>query len=176
MKIYLSGPIQYADNAFTWREKMDDFFERMGHEAIMPWELAHQERKIKTRFERICKNSKRDDFLDEVRKFMRSNIIKFDIEKLVNCDAILFWHPRDVKTAGSFGEVTLAYYFREYLGKEFKIWVITDYRKNELSYWTVGCSDKVFQSFEDFEEYFEKKYKVKDEEVKEEIKKDETKQ
>jgi len=133
----------------------------MGHEAIMPWELAHQERKIKSRFERICKNHSRDDFLDEVRAFMRQNIIKFDISKLVESDAILMWYPRDVKTAGSLGEITLAYYLKEYGGKDYKIWIITDYRKNELSYWVIGCSDKIFQTFDDFEAWFEKKYKIK---------------
>lgn len=158
MKIYLCGPIQYADNAFSWREKMDDFFDETGHEAIMPWELAHQERKIKTRFEKICKNSKRDDFLDEVRKFMRNNIIRFDLNKLQECDAILFFHPRDIKTAGSYGEISIAYYLREWVKKDYQIWVITDYRKNELSYWTIGVSDKVFKSFDDFEEWFLKKY------------------
>lgn len=143
---------------------MDDFFDELGHEAIMPWGEVYHGKKIKQKFRRLRETLTRDQYLDEVRAYMRKNIIQFDLNALIESDVILFWHPRDVKTAGSFGEITLAYYLREWTKKDYKIWVITDERKDELSYWVTGCSDKIFKTFEDFEDWFKNKYNNKKEE------------
>lgn len=172
MKIYLCGPIQYVEDYITWRSRMDDFLDELGHEAIMPWGEVYHGKKIKMKFKRLRLTATRDDYFDEVREYMKTNIIKFDLDALIASDAILFWHPRDIKTAGSFGEVTLAHYLRAWTGKNYQIWVVSDYHKDELSYWVIGCSDKIFKSIEDFEDWFKKKYGEKKEEKSKQIKED----
>ena len=170
MKIYLCGPIQYVEDYITWRSRMDDFLDEHGHEAVMPWGEVYHGKKIKMKFKRLRVDLERDKYFDEVRKYMKENIVKYDLDALISSDAVLFWHPRDVKTAGSFGEITLAHYLREWTGRKYQIWVVSDYHKDELSYWVIGCSDKVFKTMEDFEDWFLKKYDLNNKEKKEDKK------
>jgi len=161
---YLVGPIQWADDFMSWREDMREFLENLGHEAIFPWGEIYHGKLGKAAFSKWLKRMSVPDFFGRVRKYMRRYVIKWDIKAVEACDGVIFWLPRNVRTVGSYGEATLIYYLiyhkrlKKYKGRRKKIFVVTDIPPQELGYWLIGCSDRIFTTMDKFKEYFEENY------------------
>jgi len=159
MKWYLVGPIQWAKDFMSWREDAREELEELGHEAIFPWGEIFHGKKGKAVFSDWAKVMDHDEYLGRVRKYMRRYVIKWDIKAVEACDGIVFWLPKDVKTVGSHGEATLIYYFvhhkrlKKYRGRHKKIFIISDIPLSDLSNWTIGCSDRIFKSWNEFWKY-----------------------
>lgn len=161
MTFYLVGPIQYVEDYMTWRQEMSNFLDELGHAAEFPWGEVYHGKEMKGIFSLWLKKMKVDDWLARVRKYMRAQVIRYDINALLKSDGIIFYLPKGTKTVGSYGEQTLAYFLKKWKGKRFqgkKIFVIVENEPKELSYWLIGCSDRVFFKMEDFKEYFKKHF------------------
>lgn len=167
LKFYLVGPIQWSDNFMGWREDLREFLEEYGHEALLPWGEIYHGKKGKMVFLNWAKELSPKVYFAKVRKYMRRHVIKWDLKAVEACDGIIFWLPKGIKTVGSYGEITLIYYFiyhkkySKWKGKQKKIFVITDIPIEELSYWLIGCSDKIFKNFKKFKKYFKENFNQK---------------
>lgn len=165
LKWYLVGPIQYVEDYITWRQKMVNFLESLGHEGLMPWGEIYHSKWVRGEYKKWATEMKPEDFCSRVRKHMRGNVLNFDINALLDSDGIIFYLPKDTKTVGSHGEITLAYYLKRWVtnGKKKwfegkKIFLITDIPIEEMPYWLIGCSDYIFFSMEEFEKYFKENF------------------
>lgn len=149
----------------SWREDLREFLESLGHEAILPWGEIYHGKMGRAVFKKWIKKMSLNDCLSRIRKYMRRYVIKWDLKAVEKCDGIIFWLPKGVPTVGSFGELTLIYYFihhkklKKYKGRKKKIFIVTEIPIADLSYWLIGCSDRIFFHMKDFKEYFEQEYK-----------------
>jgi len=165
LRFYLIGPIQYVDDYYSWRVKMIEFLELLGHEGLMPWGEMYHSKWIKGEYKTWAEEMKPDEFCARVRKHMRANVLNFDISQVLNADGTIFYLPKETKTVGSYGEITLAYYLRKWGSNGKKKWfdgkklfVITENLAGDLPYWLIGCSDYIFFSQEEFEKYFKENF------------------
>ncbi len=160
LKWYLVGPIQWEEDFMSWREEIREFLEKCGHEALLPWGEIYHGKRGRAVFSEWAKTMSKDDFLGRVRKYMRRFVIKWDLKEVEAADGIIFFLPKDVATVGSYGEETLIYYlaYHKKLAKwkasHKKILVVTDIPVEELSYWMIGCSDRVFFGWKSFKDWF----------------------
>lgn len=162
LTFYLVGPIQFAEDFMSWRKEMADFLEKLGHSVEFPWGEVYHSKWMKQEFYNWLKSMKKEDWVSRVRKYMRSQVIRFDINALLRSDGIIFYLPKNTKTVGSYGEQTLAYYLKKWRedkeGKKYasgkRIFVIVEEEPEDLSFWLIGCSDRIFWSIEEFKEYF----------------------
>lgn len=168
LRWYLVGPIQFVEDYYSWRREMIQFLESLGHEGLMPWGEMYHSTWIKGEYKTWAKTMKEDEYLARVRKHMRKNVIHFDLNQLLDSDGLICSFPKDVITAGSHGEITLAYYLKKWESNGKKKWfdgkkifVITDIPTNELPYWLIGCSDRIFTNKGDFEKYFKESFNRK---------------
>jgi len=167
MAFYLVGPIQWAQDFMSWREEIREFLENQGHEALLPWGEIYHGKKGKAVFSEWMKNMKKEEFFQRVRSYMRRYVIKWDLKAVEKCDGIIFYLPKDTPTVGSYGELTLIYYFvhhrkfKKFKGRQKRIFVITEMPLEDLSYWLIGCSDRIFFGMKDFKRYFERKFNRK---------------
>lgn len=167
LKFYLVGPIQWAEDFMSWREDIKEFLEECGHEALFPWGEIYHGKKGKAVFSEWVKEMSSEDCLGRIRTYMRRFVLKWDLQAVDNCDGIIFWLPKDLKTVGSYGEETLIYYFvyhkkyKKYIGRFKRIFIVTDIPLEEMSYWMIGCSDRIFKSFDEFKDYFRKNFNKK---------------
>jgi len=166
LSFYLVGPIQYVDDYFSWRQKMSDFLHELGHNAEFPWGEVYHSKWMRGEFKRDLKKMKREDWLKKVRRYMRAQVIRFDLQTLLKSDGIIFYIPKGTRTVGSYGEQTLAYYLKVWepdkKGKKFargkRIFVIAEDPIEDLSYWMIGCSDWIFSSLDEFRAYFKNNF------------------
>lgn len=160
LKWYLVGPIQWADDFMSWREELREFLEDQGHEAILPWGEIYHGKMGRDVFMRWAVEMSQDDYLGRVRTYMRKFVVKYDIAAVEASDGIIFWLPKETQTVGSYGELTLIYYLAyhkkngKFKGNYKKIFIVTDLPLEDLSYWMIGCSDRVFLSWDSFKEWF----------------------
>lgn len=144
---------------------MSDFLEELGHSAEMPWGEVYHTKWMKEEFRKWSRTMEKVKWIEKVRNYVRKNILRYDINALLKSEGLIFYLPKETRIAGSFGEATLAYYIKRwtssknYKGK--KIFVITDERLEDLSYWVIGCSDEIFFGFEEFKSYFKKNFNRK---------------
>lgn len=163
LAFYLVGPIQYVEDYMSWRRAVADFLEELGHTAEFPWGEVYHGKEMRGEFKTWFKESSKSDWVSRVRKYMRSQVIRYDINALLRSNGIIFYLPKGAKTVGSYGEQTLAYYLKKWRPEEKKyqdisIFVIAEDGPEELSYWLIGCADWIFWSMDEFKEYFRKNY------------------
>ena len=167
LKWYLVGPIQWTEDFMHWREETQEFLEECGHEALFPWGEIYHGKKGKAVFTEWATTMPLDDYLGRVRKYMRRYVIKWDLKAVEASDGIIFWLPKNVKTVGSYGELTTIYFLAihkklaKWKGSHKKIFVITTIPLGNLSNWMIGCSDRIFFNWKDFREYFIKHFNNK---------------
>jgi len=83
-KFYLCGPIQYVEDFVTWRENISDFLEEMGHTAQWPWGEVYHGKKIKEIFIEWKETMSTDEWLKEIRTFVRRKVIRYDLEAVLS--------------------------------------------------------------------------------------------
>lgn len=138
---------------------MEDFLEREGHIAIQP--LVYKSERLKHKFARMQEKMTDAVYIEAVKKMLRekNGIVTFDLTQVVESDAIIAYLPRDVKTYGTLGEITIAYYLQAFEGKKIDILIVTNHEPMDYPIWVLGCSDKIFHTFGDLKEYIRKAYK-----------------
>jgi len=171
LKFYLVGPIQWTEDFMNWRIDLREYLEDQGHEGLLPWGEIYHGKMGRLVFTKWAKSMSRDDYLGRVRKYFRKYVIKWDIRAVEACDGIIFWLPKDIPTVGSHGECTLIYYLvhhkklAKWRASHKKIFVVTTIPAKDLSYWLIGCSDRIFFNWNEFKAYFGKRFNNKKKKV-----------
>lgn len=146
MRIYLSGAIEHsADGGRGWRDRLARRLRELGHEVYDP---AADERKDLTEEERRgfrqWKVHDPERFRGAVRK-----IIAWDLARIESgTDAVVaLWDAAAARGGGTAAEITLA--FR--LGKP--VYLVLGLPRREASGWILACAQRVFEAFEELEEF-----------------------
>jgi hypothetical protein len=141
MRVYLSGAVEYApDHGRRWRADITPLLYSLGHEIYDP---AQDEKKNLSDEEvasfRAYKESDLERFQQTVRKIIAYDL---DIVERHTDYIICYWDEHATKGAGTHGEVTLAHR----LG--IPVYLVTGLPIAQVSGWILGCSTRVFTSFE----------------------------
>ena len=152
MLAYLCGPIEFAqDGGRAWRRNLAPFLrETLGHSVYDP---AEDERKNLTEEEAANFRSWKTGDPDRFRRVIRK-IIDFDLDLIENkADYVVcYWDGAGVQGGGTAGELTAA------LRKGTPVYLVTPLPIEEVSGWMLGCSERVFASIEDLEEFLVARY------------------
>jgi len=170
LKFYLAGPIQFTDDFMNWREDIRDFLEELGHEALLPWGEIFHGKKGKAVFNEWTEEMSSVEYLRRVSKYMRTYVMKWDLKAVIKSDGVICYLPKGVPTSGSHGELTLIYYLLHHKKRKKnrspRIFVVTDEKLEDLFYWVIGCSDRVFFDWKSFKKYFKEHFSNKQRKVK----------
>lgn len=163
LTFYLVGPIQYVEDYMSWRQDVADFLDSLGHSAEFPWGEVYHGKEMKGQFSEWIPHMSRDEWIHKVRRYMRAQVIRYDLNALLRSDGLIFYLPKGAVTVGSYGEQTVAYYLKKwtnqpkYKGKRIFV-IIEDDDLMSMSYWLIGCSDVLFFSMKEFKRYFKQNF------------------
>ena len=147
MLAYLCGPIEFADDGGKlWRRKLTPFLrDQLGHHVYDP---AEDERKNLTVDEAAHFREWKKQDLERYRRAVRK-IIAFDLD-LIDHKAdyvVCYWDATATQSGGTAAELTFAH------RKGIPVYLVTPLPVEEISGWTLGCSDQVFSSIELLKEF-----------------------
>ncbi len=150
MFFYLAGSIEYSpDLGKGWRAEIAPALKALGHEIYDP---AEDEMKNLTEAEarefRAWKQSDLQRFRRTIQK-----IIAYDLDLIEHrCDAIVcYWDQHAGRGAGTQGELTFAHRMG------IPVYLICGMPVEQISGWLLGCATEVFASFEEFNEFVQRK-------------------
>src|SRR6202167_2320816 len=141
MLAYLSGPIEYAEDAGRlWRRKLAPYLrEQLGHRVYDP---AEDEKKNLSDEEAAHFREWKSSDVERFRRVVRK-IIAFDLDIIENdADYLICYWDAQTKSGGTSAELTIAH------RKGIPVYLVTTLRSQEISGWMLGCSDQVFASIE----------------------------
>jgi nucleoside 2-deoxyribosyltransferase len=153
MLVYLAGAIEYApDRGRAWRREIAPFLrDELGHQVYDP---AEDERKsLNEEEQRNLRRWKTED----VARFQRTvrKIIEFDLDLVSRADYIVCcWDEYCTKGAGTAAELTLAH------RRGIPVYVVTRMPVPAVSGWILGCSTRLFSSFEELKIYLRKRKRL----------------
>jgi hypothetical protein len=153
MKTYLSGGIEYAEKfGMNWRNETENWIRgELGHDVFNP---SRESRTFfNTHFPYIKRELLKKETEDEIRKVI-AELIKFECNEIINnCDYIIcYWDLSCQKGAGTQGELTIARYYNK------PVYLVTTMDSLDLSSWIIGCTIKIFKSFEDLKIFLKQTY------------------
>ena len=153
MRVYLSGAIEYApDQGRAWRARITPFLQSLGHSVYDP---AMDEKKNLTEEEiagfRAWKSSDLPRFQQTIRK-----IIAYDLDWIEQrTDYIVcYWDEHVLRGAGTQAELTFAHRIGV------PVYLVTAMPVDRISGWILGCSSKVFSSFDHLQSFLSARYPV----------------
>jgi len=152
MKAYLSGAIEKApDEGKQWRDEITKWLaDTLHHEVFNPLEV---EKTLISKEEQDNFRSWRDTdyqrFISVVRRF-----IERDLDEVCShVDYVIcFWDDAVRDGGGTHGEVTVAYL------NSIPVYLVLGMSFSQVSSWVLGCSEKVFNSFEQLKVFLEECY------------------
>lgn len=148
VRVYLSGGMEYAhEEGFHWRKEIELWLEStLGHKAFNP----------NTESSKFFKQNYPDINFREI-KYNDSNLYKKIVQQLVDIDikeianhsdyVICFWDESAAKGAGTKGEITIARYFNK------PVYLVSSFPFSTIPGWIIGCSTKIFGSFDELKSY-----------------------
>jgi nucleoside 2-deoxyribosyltransferase len=147
MLAYLCGPIEFAhDGGKLWRRKLAPFLgEQLRHRVYDP---AEDETKNLSGEEVANFREWKKTDLDRFRRVIRK-IIAFDLD-LIEKHAdylICFWDSAGAQSGGTAAELTVAH------RKGIPVYLVTPLPVEQISGWMLGCSDQVFSSIEQLQQF-----------------------
>lgn len=147
MLAFLCGAMEYApDGGRQWRERLRGWLqENLNHRVYDPTEEA---RRILSENElRNLADWKTSD-LERYRRILRF-IINHDLDVMANrADYVVcFWDEAAARGGGTQAELTAAY------RKGIPVYLWAEMPVEQISGWVVGCTDKIFSSFEELKSF-----------------------
>lgn len=154
LKTYMAGPMDDVSigESRDWRDWLTEQLGKMGIETLDPISKYGDEYGvIRQKFSMWQKFGN----VDAIRQIVSTQVIPPDLEMVRECDFVtLYIPPEGNEICGSYGEMTLAFD----VGKP--VYIVTRRRLKPLNLpkWAVGCSTKIFSSWEDYLEYIRENY------------------
>lgn len=143
---YLAGPIGkvHLTEAKSWRNGLKPRLNEIGIGYIDPLDKYGGTRKIRTMLQRYDRDGK----IDKIRELVNENIFHQDMDCVFFTTFTIAYVPAlDVgeEICGTYGEITMA----RYLNKPVYIVTNRSLKPNNLPKWAIGCSTRVFESFDE---------------------------
>ena len=152
MLAFLCGGMEYApDGGRAWRERIRLWLqENLNHHVYDPTVEA---RRILTPEELDGLGKWKVTDLDRFRKVMRF-ILNHDLDVMARrADYVICnWDEAAARGGGTHAELTSAY------RKGIPVYLVTEMPVEEVSGWVLGCTDKIFSSFDDLKSSFAATY------------------
>ena len=154
IKTYLAGPMDDVsiEESRDWRDWLTEKLGEIGISTLDPISKYGEEYgAIRQKFAMWGKFGN----VDAIRQVVSSQIIPPDLKMVRECDFVtLYIPPEGNEICGSYGEMTIAFDS----GKP--IYIVTRRRLKPLNLpkWAVGCSTKIFPSWEEYLEYIKENY------------------
>lgn len=155
-KAYLSGGMEYAHNeGAKWRKDIEAWLKKnLGHLTFNPNDES----------DRFFKKYYPDINFRKIKE-QNINLYKEIVEKLVHIDineiakntdyVICFWDEGAAKGAGTKGEITIAKYFNK------PVYLVTSFPPSSIPGWVIGCTNKIFNSFNELKIFLLDNYQNK---------------
>ena len=153
IRTYLAGPIGEVSlkKARDWRKRVAKNLALMGIAVLNPLDKEH-ELPVRRRLFSLGKNGD----IDTLRQLAHSEFVKPDLEMVKHCAFITFKLPKEdnAEICGSFGEITCACLL------DIPVYIVTDRRLKPLNvpYWAVGCSTKIFSTWQEYYKYVKEEW------------------
>lgn len=153
LRTYLSGGMEYAkDEGADWRKMMEDWIVRqLQHSVFNP--NVESEKFLRRTLPRV--NFRKLKFRD-AEKFRRvvRMIVKLDSEEIARRSdyVVCYWDKSAQRGAGTKGELTIARFF----GKP--VYVVTRIQQSDIPGWVLGCTSKIFGSFDELKVFLKRRY------------------
>jgi hypothetical protein len=156
LKVYLSGGMEYAQNeGADWRNDLEEWFRNtLGHDVFNP--NRESARYLAPRIHGV-------DFrmlkTRNVRRFVElvAGIVDLDSREIAERSdyVVCYWDHSAQRGAGTKGELTIARYFHK------PVYMVTETNPDNIPGWILGCTDRMFGSFEELKKFLRKKFKVR---------------
>ncbi len=147
MLAFLCGAMEYSpDGGQQWRERMRLWLqETLNQRVYDPTEEAH--RILSEEELRNFSQWKTND-LERYRKILRV-IINRDLDVMTTqADYVVcFWDEAAARGGGTQAELTAAY------RKAIPIYLVTEVPLEQVSGWVLGCTDRIFSSFDELKAF-----------------------
>lgn len=164
---YLAGPMDDVsiDESRDWREMLGKELPKIGVGVLDPISKYGKDYgNVRKKFS----NWMRAGNLEAIRRTTSNQIIPPDMEMVERCDFITLYIPVQGKEiCGSYGEMTVGFFLGllvcpkcGHVWKRKKIYIVTKRRLKPLNLpkWAIGCSTKIFTSWEEYLDYIRKKW------------------
>jgi len=153
MQVYLSGGIEYANNfGKDWRKDLSSWLTSTLHHKV--FDPTYESLVF---FRKNFPNFKREQLkslsFNEIRNII-SKLIDFEISTIINdIDYVIcLWDESCALGAGTQGEITVAKYFKK------PVYLVTKIDKIKIPSWVIGCSQEIFNDFNDLKQFLQNKY------------------
>ncbi len=152
MLAFLCGGVEDSgDGAQPWRERLRLWMqENLNHRVYEPGEGA---RRVLTDEESRSLRETRANDSERYRKLLRA-VIKHDLDVMERqADyAVCFWDQGTARDGGALAELTAA------CRKGIPVYLVSEMAPGEIGGWVLGCTDKVFSSFDKLKSYLDSTY------------------
>jgi len=148
--------MEYAnDGGASWRYEIEQWLTRnLSHEVFNP--IVETEKLLKENYPDVNFRDLKTSSPEKFKEIM-SKIIERDLKAVSQCDYIIcFWDESAQKGAGTHGEITLA----KFLNKP--VFLVSEFDLSRIPSWVIGCSDKIFKSFDELKVFLLNKFKSND--------------
>ena len=152
MLAFLCGGMEYSpDGGRQWRERMRLWIqETLNHRVYDP---AEEARRLLTEEELRNLPEWKRTAVERFRKAMRI-VIHHDLDVMASqADYVVcFWDESAARGGGTQAELTAAY------RKGIPIYLVAEMPVEQVSGWVLGCTDKIFSSFDEVKSYLAATY------------------
>ena len=154
MKAYLSGGMEFAKGeGADWRREMEEWIRKnLGHSVYNPNRESdsYLVRQYPTMRFRELKLQNLQQYIMLVR-----DLIDMDSREIaLRTDYVICnWDESAQRGAGTKGELTIARFVTK------PVYMVTTINLQEIPGWVLGCTSKVFGSFEDLKEFLLEEYR-----------------
>lgn len=154
LRTYLSGGMEYASGeGADWRLELEQWLRiHLKHSVFNPNKESKKylSQKLPDEDFRLLKNQNIQKYISIVRTL----VVKDTTEIAKYTDYLIcLWDESAQRGAGTKGELTIANFFRK------PIYIVTQFKKEDIPGWVLGCATKFFSSFNELKEFLQKKYK-----------------
>jgi hypothetical protein len=153
LRAYLSGGMEFAKGeGIDWRMEMDGWIRENLHHTVYNPNVeseAFLSKNLPGGHFRELKNENIEKYVDLVR-----NLIDMDSHEIAEQTdyVICYWDESAQRGAGTKGEVTMA----RFTGKP--VYMVTSMKLQDIPGWVLGCTHKVFSSFDTLRVFLVKEY------------------
>ncbi len=153
LRTYLSGGMEYAKGeGQDWRREIEEWITtELGHSVFNP--NNESEKYLRKRLPH--QNLRKLKFTDTAKfeSIVRGIVMLDSLEIARKSDYVIcYWDASALRGAGTKGELTLARFF----GKP--VYMVTRINRIRIPGWVLGCTTRIFGSFEMLKTYLKGKY------------------
>lgn len=156
LKAYLSGGMEFAKGeGADWRFEMEDWLRKnLKHGVFNP--NRESEKFLSKRFPSGNFRKLKYDNLERFTEVVRE-LIDLDSREIAHRSdyVVCYWDESAQKGAGTKGEITIARFLEK------PVYLVTQTKLEDVPGWVLGCTTKIFGSFDELKVFMLEKYSIK---------------